>query len=91
MSEKEVNPKNSSDTKPVMSSGEEPTELLLQLVWSPLETLQARGLARVFVGNGAVAIFLHKTDLVPYLGLVPTDVNYIAMYPKTVGDKKVKP
>lgn len=57
----------------VMKSGEEPTELLLQLVWSPLETLAARGMAKIFVGKGSVAIFLHKTDLLPHLGLVPTD------------------
>lgn len=73
MSEKEVKPKSLNDTKPVMKSGEEPTELLLQLAWSPIETLQARGLVRVFVGNGAVAVFFHKTELMPYFGLVPTD------------------
>lgn len=65
--------KSSGELPTVLKSGEEPTELLLQLVWSPVETLQARGLARVFVGNGAVAIFLHNTDLIPLLGLVPTD------------------
>ena len=64
---------NSDDMPTVLKSGEEPTELLLALAWSPIETLQKRGLARVFVGNGAVAIFLHKTELVPHLGLVPTD------------------
>ena len=54
-------------------SGEETIELLLALVWSPLETLQRRGLVRIFVGKGAVAVIFHKTDLVPHLGLVPTD------------------
>ncbi len=62
----------------VLESGGEPTELLLQLVWSPLETLAARGLAKIFVGKGAVAIFLHATDLVPHLGLVPTDKEVLA-------------
>ena len=65
----------------VMKSGEEPTELLLALAWSPIETLQARGLVKVFVGNGAVAVFFHKTELIPHLGLVPTDKE-------SVGTKK---
>jgi len=73
MSGKDQSQQNSSDTKPGLKSGEEPTELLLALAWSPIETLQARGLARVFVGNGAVAVFFHKAELLPYLGLVPTD------------------
>lgn len=73
MSENGHSQQSLSDTEPVMKSGEEPTELLLQLAWSPIETLQRRGLARVFVGNGAVAVFFHKTDLAPHLGLVPTD------------------
>ena len=73
MSGKGQTQQNTNGLPTVLKSGEEPTELLLQLVWSPVETLQARGLARVFVGKGAVAIFLHKTDLVPHLGLVPTD------------------
>ena len=73
MSEKGQVLKNSNDMPTVMKRGEEPTELLLQLVWSPLETLAARGMAKIFVGKGSVAIFLHKTDLLPHLGLVPTD------------------
>ena len=73
MSVKDQSQQNLNDTKPVMKSGEEPTELLLQLAWSPIETLQKRGLARVFVGNGAVCVFFHKTELMPYFGLVPTD------------------
>ena len=56
-----------------MTSGEEPTDLLLRLAWSPIETLQARGLVKLFVGKGAVVVFFHKTELVPHLGLVPTD------------------
>lgn len=76
--------KSLQPTANTMKSGEEPTELLLALVWSPVETLQQRGLARVFVGNGAVAIFLHQTDLVPHLGLVPTEK-------KSVGKVEVPP
>lgn len=56
----------------VMKSGEEPTELLLRLVWSPLETLQARGVARVFVGNGRIAVIFENTAISPEIGLVPT-------------------
>lgn len=78
MSEKEVKPKNLSDISPLLKNGDEPTELLLALAWSPIETLVSRGLARVFVGKGAVAIFLHETDLVPHLGLVPTDAEVLA-------------
>lgn len=84
MSEKEAKPKNLSDISPLLKNGDEPTELLLALAWSPIETLQARGLVRVFVGNGAVAVFFHQTELAPHLGLVPTD-------PKTVGNTKAEP
>ena len=73
MSEKGQSQQNLKDMPTVMKSGEESTELLLQLVWSPLETLLAQGKARIFVGKGAVAIFLHQTELVPHLGLVPTE------------------
>ena len=79
MSVKGQNQQSSSDTKQPMTSGEEPTELLLQLAWSALETLAVRGLAKVFVGKGAVAIFLHQTELVPHLGLVPTDKEVLAV------------
>ena len=78
MSEKERNPKNLSDISPLLKTGEEPTELLLALAWSPIETLQARGLAKVFVGKGAVAVFFHRADLVPHLGLVPTEDKPLA-------------
>ena len=78
MSEKDQTPKNLSDISPLLQTGGEPTELLLALAWSPIETLQARGLARVFVGKGAVCVFFHKTELVPHLGLVPTDLNSLA-------------
>ena len=77
MSEKEATPKNLQDISPLLKNGDEPTELLLALAWSPIETLQARGLVKVFVGNGAVAVFFHKTELIPHLGLVPTDVKSV--------------
>lgn len=81
MSEKGHSQQSSTDTLMSMKSGEEPTELLLQLVWSPVETLQARGVARVFVGRGAVAIFLHNTELIPFLGLVPTVPESVGSVP----------
>ena len=56
-----------------MQTGGESKDLLLALLWSALETLLARGDARLFVGKGTIAIFLHGTELAPHLGLVPTD------------------
>jgi len=44
-------PKNSASMKPRMKHGEEPTEVLLALVSSPLMTLRDRGLARIMVAN----------------------------------------
>jgi len=65
--------KNLDNIRPFMKNGEEPTALLLALAWSPIETLQARGLIRVFVGSGGVAVFFHHTELIPGFGLVPTN------------------
>jgi hypothetical protein len=62
---------SSPGTKKRMKHGEETNEILLAMVWSAVETLLAREKARLFVGNGEVAvIFLEaaKTDK----GLVPT-------------------
>lgn len=73
MSGKGQAPKNLSDISPLLQTGGEPTELLLALAWSPIETLAARGLAKVFVGKGAICVFFHHTELLPHLGLVPTD------------------
>lgn len=85
MSVKGQSQQSLNDTKQPMMSGEEPTELLLQLVWSALETLAVRGRAKVFVGKGAVAIFLHQTELVPHLGLVPTEKEVLAV---PLGDRQ---
>jgi hypothetical protein len=73
MSGKEQEVKSLSDMPTVMRSGEEPTELLLQLAWSPIETLLSRDKVKIFVGNGAVAVFFYDTTLTPNLGLVPTE------------------
>lgn len=78
MSEKGHSQQSLKPTNQPMTSGEEPIELLLQLVWSPVETLVTQGKAKVFVGKGAVAIFIHGADLVPHLGLVPTDPEVLA-------------
>jgi hypothetical protein len=72
MSANVATPENLKDTGPVMRSGEEPPELLLALAWSPIETLQRLGLAKVFVGSGAVAVIFQNTSLLPEKGLVPT-------------------
>lgn len=66
--------KNSGDTETSLKSGEEPTELLLALVYSPVETLLARGLAEIYYNEtvGKVAIILHNTSLVDGKGFVPT-------------------
>lgn len=55
-----------------MKSGEEPTELLLLLAWSPIETLWKRGNVRIFTANGRVAVIFQNTDLSPEKGLIPT-------------------
>lgn len=52
---------SSTDTRKSMKHGEEPNEILLAMIWSATETLLARGDARLFVGNGEVAIVLART------------------------------
>lgn len=49
----ETTPKSSQSTKPRMKDGEEPTEVLLALVSSPLLALQARGVAKVLTAKGS--------------------------------------
>lgn len=72
MSENDPIQKSLPPTEPVLKSGEEPTELLLQLVWSPLETLAKRDLAKVFVGKEGIMIYLPLATYDPGAGLVPT-------------------
>lgn len=72
MSEKENSQQNSGDTSMPLKSGDEPTELLLQLAWSPLETLIRRGNAKLFSGDGAICVVLLATQFDENLGLVPT-------------------
>lgn len=48
-------------TQKSMKHGEEPTELLLAVAWSQIETLLERGQARLFVGNGEVAVIFANT------------------------------
>jgi len=47
MSAKGTTPESSGFTSPRMKDGEEPTEVLLGLVSSPLLALQTRGLAKI--------------------------------------------
>lgn len=75
MSEKENTKKNFKNMPASLTSGEEPTGLLLQLVWSPIETLIERGQAKVFVGSGRVAILLESVGIDEERGLVPTVAN----------------
>lgn len=51
MSVKERSPKNSGSITPPLKDGEEPTELLLSLVSSPLIDLIDRGVAQVFTAK----------------------------------------
>lgn len=51
MSASAINKTSSSNTQYRMKDGEEPTELLLALVSSPLMTLLARGAARVVLAT----------------------------------------
>jgi len=73
MSEKET--QNSKGISPALKSGEEPTELLLALAWSPIETLKSRGLVRVFVNkaDGKVAILIENCAFLDGVGLVPSE------------------
>jgi hypothetical protein len=70
MSAKETK-QSSSDIKKRMKHGEEPSSILLQTIWSSVETLLARGEARLFVGNGEVAVIFLETEKTDK-GLVPT-------------------
>jgi hypothetical protein len=63
--------KSSLGTKKPMKHGEEPKEILLAIIWSAVETLLARGEARLFTGKGEVAIVLARTSKTDD-GLVPT-------------------
>jgi hypothetical protein len=63
--------------KKSMKHGQEPTEVLLTLLWSQVETLLERGEARLFVGNGEVAIVLANT--------LKTDEGLMPILSKTVG------
>ena len=53
MSANETTPENLKSTAPRMKDGEEPTEVLLGLVSSPLLALQKRGVAKVLTAKGS--------------------------------------
>lgn len=62
--------KNSNVIQPSMKHGEEPTALLLALVWSAVSTLLERGLAEVFTGDGSVAIVIANSQISTGAGLI---------------------
>lgn len=51
---KGTTPKNSVSTTPRMKDGEEPTEVLLALVSSPLLTLKSREVVQILMAKGAL-------------------------------------
>ncbi len=51
---KGTTPKNSAFTTPRMKDGEEPTEVLLGLVSSPLLTLKSREVVKILMAKGAL-------------------------------------
>jgi hypothetical protein len=72
MSERETTKTNLKDINSSLSSGEEPTELLLAVAWSAIETLAKRGKVKIYVGRNAVAVFFHNVRLDEQRGLAPT-------------------
>lgn len=72
----ETTPENSRSTLPRMKDGEEPTEVLLSLVSSPLLTLKERGLARIMTAKGengqpvVLAVF-NAAEWSETVGIVP--------------------
>jgi hypothetical protein len=79
MSEKGITLKSSASTKPRMRDGEEPTEVLLGLVSSPLLTLKDRGVAKVLTAKGAngqtvVVVVFDNATWDQTVGIVPATV-----------------
>ena len=74
----ETNPQNLKSTKPLMKDGEEPTEVLLALVSSPLLALRERGIAKIMTAKGengktvVLAVF-GGTNWNPNVGIVLAD------------------
>ena len=54
------------------TNGNEPKGVLLAMAWTAIETLLARNEARIFAGNGLVAVIFGDTDFSKTDGLVPT-------------------
>lgn len=76
MSANETTQKSLKSTEPRMKDGEEPTEVLLALVSSPLLALKARGAAKVLTAKGSqgqsvvLAVF-DSVEWDPTVGIVP--------------------
>lgn len=71
---REKSPKNLKDIKKRMKDGDEPTEILLELVSSPLIDLKARELAKVMTaedgGRKVVLAIFYDTTWVDGKGIV---------------------
>jgi hypothetical protein len=68
--------KNSKPTEPRMMDGEEPTEVLLALVSSPLLALRRRGLAKIMTakgkdGHSVVLAVFDKAQWDKTVGIIP--------------------
>ena len=71
MSESVQDKKNLPDMPTLFRNGEEPTGLLLALIWSPTETLMKRGEAKLYRSkNGTLYIALANTSYEPGRGIV---------------------
>lgn len=76
---KGTTPKSSQSTQPRMKDGEEPTEVLLSLVSSPLLALKARGVAQILTAKGengqpvVLAIF-DAAEWSATVGIIPAKV-----------------
>lgn len=76
MSAQEKTPKSSLDIQKRMKDGEEPTEVLLSLVSSPLIDLQGRALAKILTaqdgGRNVVLAIFYDSEWVEGSGIVPS-------------------
>lgn len=58
------------NSKSTFESGSEPSSVLLAMAWTAIETLLAREQARLFVGNGEVAVIFANTSYSETEGLL---------------------
>ena len=88
---KGTTPKNSASSSPRMKDGEEPTEVLLGLVSSPLLVLKSREVVQILTAKGALgqpvvlAIF-DAAEWNPSVGIVLATI--LPTQPTTVGNEE---